>query len=70
MRSVAHRVAVMADGRIVEIGATETVLTEPEQEYTKRLLADTPQIEPGRAAVRAGRDGDPRLRRLPDGARP
>jgi peptide/nickel transport system ATP-binding protein len=45
VRSVAHRVAVMADGRIVEVGHTQTVLTAPEQEYTKRLLADTPQIE-------------------------
>jgi peptide/nickel transport system ATP-binding protein len=45
VRSVAHRVAVMADGRIVEVGDTQTVLTAPEQEYTKRLLADTPQIE-------------------------
>jgi peptide/nickel transport system ATP-binding protein len=45
VRSVAHRVAVMADGRIVEVGSTETVLTAPQQEYTKRLLADTPQIE-------------------------
>jgi peptide/nickel transport system ATP-binding protein len=45
VRSVAHRVAVMADGRIVEVGDTRTVLTAPEQEYTKRLLADTPQIE-------------------------
>jgi peptide/nickel transport system ATP-binding protein len=45
VRSVAHRVAVMADGRIVEVGSTAMVLTAPEQEYTKRLLADTPQIE-------------------------
>jgi peptide/nickel transport system ATP-binding protein len=45
VRSVAHRVAVMADGRIVEVGDTQTVLTTPEQEYTRRLLADTPQIE-------------------------
>ena len=29
VRSVAHRVAVMADGRIVEVGNTETVLTAP-----------------------------------------
>ena len=45
VRSVAHRVAVMSDGHIVEVGPTETVLTTPEQEYTKQLLADTPQIE-------------------------
>ncbi len=45
VRSFAHRVAVMADGRIVEVGPTERVLTEPSQEYTKRLLADTPRID-------------------------
>ena len=74
VRSIAHRVAVMADGRIVEIGSTEQVLTEPEQEYTKRLLADTPQIPRPRrpaTAARPRRDGtDPRLRHVPAGARP
>ena len=44
VRSLAQRVAVMADGKIVEFGPTEQVLTNPEQEYTKRLLADTPSI--------------------------
>ena len=44
VRSLAQRVAVMADGKIVEVGPTEQVLTNPEQEYTKRLLADTPSI--------------------------
>ena len=44
VRSIAERIAVMAEGRIVEIGDTEKVLTNPQQEYTKRLLADTPQI--------------------------
>ncbi|MGI9029903.1 MAG: dipeptide ABC transporter ATP-binding protein [Ilumatobacteraceae bacterium] len=44
VRSIADRTAVMADGRIVEVGPTETVLTRPEQEYTRRLLSDTPQI--------------------------
>jgi len=47
VRSIAHRVAVMSEGRVVEVGATERVLVVPEQEYTKRLLADTPQIEVG-----------------------
>ena len=44
VRSLAQRVAVMADGKILELGPTEQVLTNPEQEYTKRLLADTPSI--------------------------
>ena len=44
VRSIADRVVVMADGKIVEFGPTETVLTNPTEEYTKRLLADTPSI--------------------------
>ncbi|HQZ36379.1 MAG TPA: ABC transporter ATP-binding protein [Ilumatobacteraceae bacterium] len=44
VRSIAQRVAVMADGRIVELGTTAQTLTEPQQEYTKRLLLDTPSI--------------------------
>jgi peptide/nickel transport system ATP-binding protein len=44
VRSIAQRVAVMADGRIVELGTAEKTLTAPDQEYTRRLLADTPQI--------------------------
>ncbi|CAN5524235.1 hypothetical protein BH24ACT5_BH24ACT5_21780 [soil metagenome] len=43
-RSIASRVAVMADGTIVEFGEVERILTNPEQEYTKRLLADTPVV--------------------------
>jgi peptide/nickel transport system ATP-binding protein len=44
VRSIAARVAVLAEGNLVELGATEQVLTEPQQEYTRRLLSDTPQI--------------------------
>jgi peptide/nickel transport system ATP-binding protein len=44
VRSIAARVAVMAEGHLVELGPTEQVLTEPQQQYTKRLLTDTPQI--------------------------
>ncbi len=44
VRSIAQRVAVMADGRIVELGTAEQVLSAPAKAYTQRLLADTPQI--------------------------
>ena len=44
VRSVAQTVAVMRDGRIVEIGDSEQVLLDPGDEYTQRLLADSPQI--------------------------
>ena len=44
VRSIAQRVAVMADGQIVELGTASDTLGNPQQEYTKRLLADTPTI--------------------------
>ena len=38
------RVAVMQLGRIVEEGPTARVLGEPEDDYTKRLVAAVPKI--------------------------
>jgi peptide/nickel transport system ATP-binding protein len=46
VRAIAHRVAVMQDGRFVETGPVAQVVDEPQAEYTRRLLEDTPQIEP------------------------
>ena len=45
--SFADDVAVMYRGRIVEQGATGTVLTSPRHEYTKNLLAAVPVINIG-----------------------
>ncbi|HVK95527.1 MAG TPA: dipeptide ABC transporter ATP-binding protein [Noviherbaspirillum sp.] len=39
IRAMAHRVMVMKDGKVVESGVTEDVLTRPREAYTKRLLA-------------------------------
>jgi microcin C transport system ATP-binding protein len=39
IRSMAHRVLVMKDGKVVESGATDMVLSNPAQPYTRRLLA-------------------------------
>lgn len=44
VRSLAQRVVVLAEGRVVEQGPTAEVLTSPDDEYTQRLLADTPSI--------------------------
>jgi len=44
VRAIAEDVAVMSDGRIVEAGRTLDVLDAPQADYTRRLLADTPQI--------------------------
>jgi peptide/nickel transport system ATP-binding protein len=45
VRSIAQRVAVMQYGRIVELGDVDQVLGHPVNEYTQRLLSDTPQVE-------------------------
>ncbi|GGG23119.1 putative oligopeptide ABC transporter, ATP-binding protein [Rhodococcoides trifolii] len=42
---LAHRVAVLKDGGVVEIGTPWKILREPEQEYTKRLIAAIPKPE-------------------------
>jgi len=43
--SFAHYVAVMRHGRLVEQGEVEAVLTRPEHEYTKALLAAAPTLD-------------------------
>ena len=45
VRSIAQRVAVMSEGRIVELGRVDQVLETPEEPYTRRLLSDTPSLE-------------------------
>jgi peptide/nickel transport system ATP-binding protein len=45
IRTIADRVVVMTEGRIVESGATLDVFTSPSAEYTRKLLANTPTIE-------------------------
>ncbi|WP_296180540.1 ABC transporter ATP-binding protein [Pseudomonas sp. UBA1879] len=45
---ICHRVAVMYGGRIVEIGARDQVLHNPQHPYTRRLLAAVPVPQVGR----------------------
>jgi peptide/nickel transport system ATP-binding protein len=45
IRTIADRVIVMTEGKIVESGATEDVFNSPSAEYTKKLLANTPTVE-------------------------
>jgi peptide/nickel transport system ATP-binding protein len=45
VRSVAQRIAVLENGRIVESGATADVLENPQHPYTIRLLHDVPRVE-------------------------
>jgi glutathione transport system ATP-binding protein len=45
---IAHRVAVMYLGQIVEIGPRQAVIDHPQHEYTRRLLAAVPVPDPRR----------------------
>ena len=51
--SIAGQVIVMSEGRIVEQGATRTVLTGPRHPYTRALVEATPRL-PGEARGRCG----------------
>ena len=52
--SLAHRVVVMQYGKIVERGTREQVLLNPQEEYTKRLLAAAPVPDPVEQRARRG----------------
>jgi peptide/nickel transport system ATP-binding protein len=43
---LARRIAVMHDGKLVEFGTREQILTDPQHMYTKRLLAAVPVPDP------------------------
>jgi len=45
VRYLSTRIAVMQRGRIVEIGQTEQITMRPAHEYTRTLLAATPEIQ-------------------------
>ena len=42
--SIAHKVAVMQNGQLVEHGSVTEVMQNPQQEYTKQLLASAPEL--------------------------
>ena len=45
VRYFSDRIAVMRRGEIVELGATEQITSAPRHEYTRSLLAATPEVE-------------------------
>jgi oligopeptide/dipeptide ABC transporter ATP-binding protein len=48
VKNIAHRVAVMYLGRIVETGTTEQVFSRPRHPYTSALLSSVPPTRPWR----------------------
>jgi peptide/nickel transport system ATP-binding protein len=57
---IAHRVAVLRWGELVEMGPTEKILSRPEHTYTKMLISSVPSIHPVHRGVR--KDGPTVLR--------
>ena len=50
---IAHRVAVMYMGQVVELGLREQVFRDPRHSYTKRLLSAVPIADPRQRTQRA-----------------
>src|SRR5216683_1242231 len=44
VRYLSTRIAVMYQGKIVEIGTTEQITAQPQHAYTRKLLAATPEM--------------------------
>jgi oligopeptide/dipeptide ABC transporter ATP-binding protein len=65
VRQIAHRIAVMYLGRIVEEGSTDQLLSNPRHPYTVALLSAVPEPDPGAQKDRIVLRGD-----LPSPSRP
>ena len=49
---LSHRIAVLQEGRLVEVGSRDQVLKSPREEYTKRLISAVPVPDPAEQRVR------------------
>jgi ABC-type glutathione transport system ATPase component len=69
VREVAHRVAVMYGGHIVELGDAASVYDSPAHPYTRSLLEAVPVADPARQRAKlAGSAAEPDFRAGADGA--
>lgn len=59
VRQIAHRIAVMYLGQIVETGDAEAVLANPRHPYTIALLSAVPRPDPATKALRILLPGEP-----------
>ena len=59
VRMICDRVAVMYLGKVVELGETEAVFSNPRHPYTQSLLAAIPRIGEGRVTENFWLEGEP-----------
>ncbi len=52
VRNIADRVAVFEKGRLVEINSTDRIFTDPESDYTRRLIGAVPVVTAEEQALR------------------
>jgi peptide/nickel transport system ATP-binding protein len=49
---LAHRIAVMQNGKLVEIGDKDQILKNPREEYTRKLISAVPIPDPALQRIR------------------
>ncbi len=49
---LAHRIAVMQNGKLVEVGDRDDILRNPQEAYTQRLIAAVPVPDPAEQRIR------------------
>ena len=64
VRTMSDEIAVMNQGKLVEVGAAEQVYTNPKDEYTRALFAAVPVPDPRRQRERKAERARLRLERL------
>ena len=63
VKFMADMMAVMYDGKIIEFGPSEAIYAEPQQQYTKKLIAATPKDDVESIQARLDRRETARKRR-------
>lgn len=49
---LSHRIAVMQNGRLIEVGPRDQILKNPREDYTKRLISSVPVPDPAEQRMR------------------